>query len=117
MKKNYNIPEQIRLLIIPNQGKFLGICLEFNIIEEHDNPEELRQILMEMSVSHMKAVINNKLDEALLNREADKKYFDIWEKAVVPSNKKRPGLWFSQTPTNYLKNHHFSHGPKELVAC
>lgn len=67
----------VRILIYPEKGKYIAVCLDFDIIKEGKNIVELRKEIQESIRGYIKNIVKNKLDDKLLNRLADKKY---WEK-------------------------------------
>lgn len=113
-------PQTLRFLIMRGEKKFFGVCLEFNITEEHEDSEKLAQILKDMAISHIKAVKNNNLDKSLLDRKANKKYFEIWEKLMrreVEQKEVSENMFFS-TPTSFIQSHISNpNESKELVLC
>jgi len=59
------------------KGKFVAVCLTFDIIEEGNNIQEVMQRVEEAAKLHLEIVCKNKLPDKLLNRYAPKEY---WEK-------------------------------------
>lgn len=81
----------IRFVIFPHKKQFVGVCLDFNIIEEGENPRELMESLEEAAIGHVEVVIKEKLSDELLNRHAPKRYWDKYNeiKRKVGTKKKR----------------------------
>jgi len=82
MKKAYKdkIPQALRILIQENKHGYFGICVDLNIAAEVDkksSPEELAEIIVKMCISHIYTVVTKNLSPDLLERKADKKFFDI----------------------------------------
>ena len=53
---------------------YIGVCLEFDLIEEGENAREVMKQIQEASVGYLKTVIKNNLDDDLLNKKAPLKY-------------------------------------------
>lgn len=66
----------VTLFIFPENKKFVGVCLELDIVEEADNLESVRENLLDAVKTHVGAVIGNRLSEKFLNRPAPKEYWD-----------------------------------------
>lgn len=66
----------VTLFVYPENKKFVGVCLELDIVEEGDNLEQVKESLLDAVKTHVKAVTKNKLSEGLLNRPAPKEYWD-----------------------------------------
>jgi len=66
----------IRFVIFPQKKLFVGVCLDFNIIEEGEDPKKVIESLEEAAIGHIEVVIKENLSDELLNRHAPKKYWD-----------------------------------------
>lgn len=69
----------IHFVIFPQKRQFIGVCLDFNIIEEGENPQKLIESLEETASGHIEVVIGENLSDELLNRRAPKKYWDKYK--------------------------------------
>jgi predicted RNase H-like HicB family nuclease len=67
----------MEFLVYSEDGKFVGVCLTFDIIEEGNDPVALMKSLKEAAELHLETVIKNNLPDTLLNRYAPAEY---WEK-------------------------------------
>ncbi len=80
MRKNTKKLGQATVFIYPEGKKFVGVCLEFGIIEEHENLDVLRHNIREAVVGYVEAIAKNNLSEDLLNRSAPKVYWSKFAK-------------------------------------
>lgn len=83
MKKNLgNKKEQgiARILIYPERKKYIGVCLDFDIIEEAESKEEAINQIKEATRGYIINAWKNNLDNSLLNRPAPEKYWRIYQK-------------------------------------
>jgi predicted RNase H-like HicB family nuclease len=93
----------VRTIVFPCKTGFLGVCLDFNIIEEGEIREEVEASMREAVTGYMECVCKNNLDDWLLNRRADKRYRKIYQsyldlirnkaKKPVSSNLKKTSLF------------------------
>ncbi|MDD5750044.1 MAG: hypothetical protein PHU56_00100 [Candidatus Pacebacteria bacterium] len=82
MKKNLNNKREqgiARILIYPEKKKYIGVCLDFDIIEETESKEGAINQIKEATRGYIINVWKNKLDDSLLNRPAPEKYWKIYE--------------------------------------
>jgi len=92
-----------RTIVFPCKGGFRAVCLDFDIIEEGETRDEVEKSIKEAVVGYIEAVCKNNLEDELLNRRADKKYWKIYEeyldlmknkaKKPVSSNLKKSSLF------------------------
>ena len=75
MKNSYK-KGSITLFIYPESNKFVGVCLELDIVEEGNDLEWVKNSLLDATRTHVEIVVKNKLSETLLNRPAPKEYWD-----------------------------------------
>jgi len=59
------------------KNKYVGVCLTFDIIEEGEDINNLKESVKEAAILHLKVVQDKKLSDELLNRHAPIKY---WKK-------------------------------------
>ncbi len=81
-KYRQRLPESFNILIQKKRGGGLfGICLDLDIVAESEgnDPDELAAEIFIMCMSHVHNVIKNKLSPDLLDRKAEKEYWDILE--------------------------------------
>ena len=72
----------VTFLIIKEKSKFIGVCLEFDLIVQADNAKETLEQILDYAMLWRRNAIKNKLPEELLNRPAPKKYWEIYKKLV-----------------------------------
>ncbi len=82
MMKNCKKMGLARVIIFPVKNKFRAVCLDFDIVEDADTLVEADKQIKEAITGYIINVCKNNLDDALLNRHADKKYWDKYFKAV-----------------------------------
>jgi len=66
-------------MIFPCKEGYMAVCLDFNIIEEDENREDLEKSIKEAVIGYVEVICKNNLDDSLLNRHADKKYWKMYE--------------------------------------
>lgn len=71
-----------RTIIFPSGKNYKAVCLDFDIIEEAKTREGVEKQIKEAAVGYIKNVCKNNLDNRLLNRHAEKKYWDIYYKHI-----------------------------------
>jgi hypothetical protein len=70
----------VRHIIFKENGIWYGVALEFNIVEEGDNPVEVMASLFEAIQGYVETAQKCKAGAAPLNQEPDKEYQKLWEK-------------------------------------
>ena len=90
---------RLEFLIYLENGRYIGVCLTLDIVEESDDPRKLQKSIQEAAIGHVLLVIHKKLDNELLNRPAPEEY---WEKDFEISEqierKPSPGAFIFQMP-------------------
>ena len=78
-KKGY-----IRFIIYKKRGEktFTGVCLDFGIVIEDKDLEYVKKELETAAIGYLETVCKEKMDEALLNGRANKKYYEIYYKIL-----------------------------------
>jgi len=73
---------KIRLLFFKGARDkyFTGVCLDFGIVLKEKNFRLLKTELFKASIAYLKTVAKEKMSEELLSNQAEKKYFDLYEK-------------------------------------
>ena len=85
--KNFGL---IEFLVYKDKTKYIGVCLTLNIVEEGKDPQKLMASLKEAAIGHILLVARKKLDNNLLNRPAQKKYWNIYFKILKILQSRRP---------------------------
>lgn len=87
MNNIFNTKKQgvVRTIIFKKGKVFEAVCLDFDLIEEAKTLVEAKNQIKEAVVGYVQNVCKNNLSDELLNRHADKKYWDrsilkVWEK-------------------------------------
>ncbi|TSC78648.1 MAG: hypothetical protein G01um101429_716 [Parcubacteria group bacterium Gr01-1014_29] len=76
-QKNTKNKGTIEFFVYPEKGKYIGVCLTFDIVEEGKDPQQLMGSLLEAARLHLKVVRDKNLSGNLLNRYAPVEY---WKK-------------------------------------
>jgi len=98
----------ISFLFFKDKKKYIGICLSFNIIEEGTNFETIKKHLITSAKLHLETVYEKNLSDDLLNRHADKKYWEIYWKAKELSRPNQIPKDFGQLTDNSYKKGEFT---------
>ncbi len=61
---------------------YIGICLEFDLVEEGKNVPKVMEQIQEASIGYLKTVIKNNLDDDLLNKKAPQKYWRKYQELL-----------------------------------
>ncbi|MFH0803945.1 MAG: hypothetical protein V1877_02420 [Candidatus Tagabacteria bacterium] len=69
----------VRYIVFKEAGKWYAVALEFNIIEEGDDPREALFSLFEAIQGYIKSAIKIKSRPQILNQKAEKEYEDLWD--------------------------------------
>ena len=64
-----------RILIYRSGKKYIGVCLDFDIVEEANTKEEAVSQIKEATRGYVINVLKNNLDDDLLNRPAAENYW------------------------------------------
>lgn len=76
---------KIRFLIFKKEkrGKlFTGVCLDFGIVLQDKSPLKLKEELEKAAFCYLRVVIKKKMSEELLNNQAEKKYFNLYNRLL-----------------------------------
>ncbi len=72
---------------------YIGVCLEFDLIEEGGNTQEVMNQIKEASLGYLKTVIKNKLSDDLLNKKPSEKYLKKYKEFLELKRKKSLIPW------------------------
>ncbi len=77
------------LFVYPEKPKhFIGVCLEFDLIQEGKNVQEAMENIKKATWNYLKTIIKKKWPDDLLNRPAPREYWKKY-KIYLNSLKKR----------------------------
>ena len=84
---------KVRYIIFKEGDTWYGVALEFNIVEEGDDPRMVMQSLFDAIQGYVETAQKLKLRPMPLNQKPDKEYQKLWdkleatkEKPVMPEN-------------------------------
>lgn len=69
-----------RYIIFKEENIWYGVALEFNIVEEGDNPVEVMASLFEAIQGYVETARKLKMRPMPLNQKADEEYENLWDK-------------------------------------
>ncbi len=69
----------VRFLIFRDGESFFGVALEFNVIVEGANPQEVFLFLSEAVSGYLEAARKTKLRPSVLNQKPDPEYERMWQ--------------------------------------
>lgn len=75
--KNTKEKGTMEFFAYPERGRFIGICLTFDIVEEGESINSVMELVKKAAILHLRTVIEKDLDDELLNRYAPSVF---WEK-------------------------------------
>lgn len=61
-----------------DDGTYVAVCLNLNLVEYGDDPKELKKSIQEAAMSYIKAVRKKNLSDDYLNLVPNKKYLKIF---------------------------------------
>lgn len=84
---------KVRYIIFKEDDIWYGVALEFNIIEEGDNPQQVMASLFDAIQGYVETAQKLKMRLMPLNQKPDEEYQKLWdklekdkEKSVMPEN-------------------------------
>lgn len=82
MSNNLNTKKRgvARTIIFRSGLLFKAVCLDFDIIEEAETREGVEEKIREAIIGYIKNVCKNNLSDELLNRHAEKRYWNMYYK-------------------------------------
>lgn len=78
--KNTLTKGSVRYIIFKEDDNWYGVALEFNIVEEGDNPLEVMASLFQAIQGYIETAKKIKMRPIPLNQEPDKEYQELWDK-------------------------------------
>jgi len=70
-----------------NEEFYTGVALEFDVVIQAKTSEKAEECLLDTIKNYLRNVIDNELSEELLNTPADKKYWEMYKKAITTESK------------------------------
>jgi len=70
----------VRYIIFKEANEWVGVALEFNIVEVGDDPREVQFNLEEAIKGYLVSARKAKAKPGILNQKADKEYEILWQK-------------------------------------
>ena len=70
----------VRYIIFKENRTWYGVALEFNIVEEGDNPLEVMASLFQAIQGYVETARKLKMRPIPLNQKTDKEYEELWDK-------------------------------------
>lgn len=90
----------IEYFMYKDGGKFVGVCLTFDIVEEGQDPVALMKSIEEASALHLEVVIKERMSDDLLNRYAPSAYWSKYFQALkqIQTSNGSPSAYFRRSP-------------------
>ena len=77
----------VRYIIFKENNIWYGVALEFNIVEEGDNPTEVMAFLFEAIQGYIETAKKLKMRPMPLNQKPDKEYKELWDELEKKESK------------------------------
>lgn len=71
-----------RFIIFREENAWYGACLEFNIVETGDTPQEAMLLLVEAIEGYLESARKIKARPHILNQKSDSEYEQMWDAAA-----------------------------------
>ncbi len=80
--KNQNTIQKgsVRFIVFREAGVWYGACLEFNVVESGDTPQEAMLLLFEAVQGYLESAKKIKARPHILNQKTDPEYESLWAK-------------------------------------
>jgi DNA-binding HxlR family transcriptional regulator len=84
IKRNWNTKEKgiMEFIFYKEKGKYIGVCLSFDIVEEGKDLTNLIESVEDVAKLHLRTVTKNNLSDDLLNRYAPEEYWNKYFAAL-----------------------------------
>lgn len=82
---------KVRYIIFREDDTWYGVALEFNIVEEGDNPVEVMASLFQAIQGYVETAQKLKMRPMPLNQIPDKEYQELWDK-LEGNKEKKPAM-------------------------
>jgi predicted RNase H-like HicB family nuclease len=70
----------VRFIIFRDGDNWYGVCLDFNIVEAGDTPQEATLLLSEAIEGYLESARKIKARPYILNQKPDPEYEEMWDK-------------------------------------
>lgn len=67
---------------------YTGVCLEFGLVYQHKDENTVRCELQTAALGYLKTVAKEKMNDKLLNDQAEKKYFKLYDNFLKEETKR-----------------------------
>ncbi len=94
-QKNTLHQGSVRYIVFREDDVWYGVCLEFNIVESGDTPEEALLLLFEATQGYLASAQKIKARPHILNQQPDKEYEKMWESLETSPVKKQTNVYAS----------------------
>lgn len=95
----------VRYIIFKEGGTWYGVALEFNIVEEGDNPVEVMASLFEAIKGYVETARKVKIRPHPLNQKPDLEYEELWneleKRETKRTTKPKEVYSFGYSPFNF----------------
>ncbi|MDP3769349.1 MAG: hypothetical protein Q8R40_00200 [bacterium] len=90
MKKFKNTIQkgEVRLIVFRERNTWYGVALEFNIVEEGEQPQEVLLRLMQAVEGYLESAKKIKARPHVLNQKPDLEYEELWKKLEQSEGRK-----------------------------
>lgn len=82
----------VRYIIFKEDNVWYGVALEFNIVEEGDDPIEVMASLFQAIEGYITTAQNLKMRPMPLNQKPDKEYEEMWKELERDKTERAPKL-------------------------
>ena len=106
-----------RTIIFKSSSLFKAVCLDFNIIEEAKTRDAVEKQIKEAIIGYIKNVCKNNLSDELLNRHAEKRYWNMYNKYLELLAKKDNKKINSENLNNIIKTSIFTMPINPKILC
>lgn len=80
---------------------YIGVCLEFDLIEEGKDASGVMERIKEASVGYLKTITKNNLSDDLLNKRVPEKYWKKY-KEFLKLKKQQPSIPWEEFLRKYI---------------
>lgn len=78
-----------RYIIFREDNVWYGVCLEFNIVESGDTPQEAMLLLFEAAQGYLESAKKIKARSNILNQKSDPEYENLWRNLQEAKRQKK----------------------------